>query len=271
MATLFTLMSRRLGSARWLVVAAAFVLGAWGVARAQADIVIADPWSLHTETWNGFSSGPKAALNLPFDIPLDDYQWVDDEAVSEDPGQTSISITNYYFAPTGQDFLFDFGFDHQLGTVSGAFAKSMTSIKFTPTGDGTYDWSGGVSLEGGPTGSEYGFALTVEFLEEGVTLFNNHQESSGVDEESFTLGELGGDPNLAELIGSLSGALASGNEYELRYTYLTTAQSNEAFGAFAAGGIQLDIWTIPAPGAALLGIIGLSLIGWRARRSRVDP
>lgn len=101
-------------------------------------------------------------------------------------------------------------------------------------------------------------------LTAGVELFQNSQQSGATANESFLLGEEGGD-SFNSLSGSLVGELLAGHIY--RFTYFTAIGSSEAGddNASAAGNIHLAV--VPEPGSGTLLLVGLFAMGVFAPRS----
>ena len=100
---------------------------------------------------------------------------------------------------------------------------------------------------------------------QGSPLFDNRQLSLTTLDESFVVGEQGGDTSNT-LVGSMSGFLLAGHTYLVAYNFdnINQLQGSSADGFF---GFEVEVGVpIPAPGAALLAIIGLPLIGWVKRR-----
>ncbi len=139
-------------------------------------------------------------------------------------------------------------FEHIRGPVTGSFANSSGVIYFTVDEDVTYMLSGNYSAEdadGGP------ISLDVELDRRvGSGLFENIQRSLATPNESFLLGELGGDDrNL--LRGSLTGTLSGGTEYRLSYQAIIQGGSpTPTQTATATGSITLAF----APESITVGI-----------------
>jgi len=99
-------------------------------------------------------------------------------------------------------------------------------------------------------------------------LFDSTQGSLSTPNESFTLGETGGDDSNTS-IGSLTGMLIAGHDYAYFYSALIAQLSPLPFSdATASGSVSLSFTPIPEPGPGLLlalGLVGIAVI--RRRRT----
>jgi hypothetical protein len=148
------------------------------------------------------------------------------------------------------------------GNVFNSFTSTTGSIFFSVDQAVNYDLSGVYSaIE--PLGRTIELQGALINRTTGTTLFSNVQASRTTPNESFVLGQLGGDFNNS-LMGSLTGALNPGDTYEL--TYFANIRANfTASTASASGDITLAF--VPEPSSALLMGLGLAGLGGIRRRS----
>jgi hypothetical protein len=226
---------------------------AWAMALpARADITL-DSSSLHVQASDGQGSLVNFGTN-PASLPYfnDAHDALDGQAFSR---------SDYDFSASGDTGAFHFDFDHARTDVSTSFAEGFGQIEITSTNDVLYSLDGFYSL----TGSQR-LIMSVTLLDvtNGITVFSSLQESWATSNESFTLGGQGGDFT-NDLIGDLSGTLLAGHEYRLGYRYLLQ-RIGTGPGATAVGDLNFNITPIPAPGAAVLAMVGLPIISWLKRR-----
>ncbi len=104
-------------------------------------------------------------------------------------------------------------------------------------------------------------------------MFQNVQVSLQTRNESFTLGLAQGDDHNS-MVGSLSGILLAGQDYEFGYDFvLGNFSSASTAAATASGSISLSFTSVPEPSTGLLFGLGLlsvlRLDALQRRRSRV--
>lgn len=187
------------------------------------------------------------------------------------------STTTYEFSQTTEAASLEFDWDHMRTGVARANAYSGVSLAFTANADATYDISAFYDMTG-----DHEIRFFAQLFDQTtgiVRLLRNSQESKDTLDETFLLGETGGDEsNLQE--GSLTGSLASGHEYVLNFNMSIQAidfglGGVTSTGATAEGSLNLTITESPAaqpvpePSTlALLGLGGLGLCGSRWRRKQ---
>jgi hypothetical protein len=226
---------------------------AWALALpARADISL-ESSSLFVRAWDGQLGSLGNSVN-PASLPYfnDAHDVSDGQAYSQ---------ADYDFSASGDTGAFRFDFDQARTDVSTSFAQGFGEITITTTNDVLYSLDGFYSL----TGSRF-FSMAVELTDitGGNTVFSNAQQSNATLNESFTLGEQGGDLTNV-LSGDISGTLMAGHEYRLEYVYLFQGFQMGP-GATAVGDLNFNITPVPAPGAAVLAMLGLPIINWLKRR-----
>ena len=105
-------------------------------------------------------------------------------------------------------------------------------------------------------------------------VFNMDQQSNATANESFTLGDSGGDL-VNTTVGSLSGVLLAGQNYRFDFTALLQASPTASTSsATAAGSLTLNFTAnpppIPEPGTALLTGLGLVVLTTKRRMGRLS-
>lgn len=162
-----------------------------------------------------------------------------------------------------------FGGDGQNDGVCCDYAVSSGSLTFVPLVDTTF------AIEGLYTslGAFMFVTQVVELLEDGARVFTDWTDSEGVSSESFVVGDIG-DGNVNNWnVGSSTGVLTAGKEYEFSFFQEIAPDGSLvqdiAFGT-AFGRICLAIGTAkcasnPIPSPSALALIVLGLFGFRLR------
>lgn len=198
-------------------------------ATAAVASVTMDSWSLRTYALR--SSGSET-VNTTVSLPLNQTD------TRNDGGPTgSTSATTYNFEVSGDQATFDFLFNHTRAAVNFASAESTGEIVFTTTNTLQYNLSGAYAM----LGNEW-LEMEVELFDvtANSVLFFNRQFSDATANESFTLGQLGGD-DTNNLAGSLSGTLPAGHQIKLRYEFLLFRFFSAGSTATATGSMSLVI------------------------------
>lgn len=159
-----------------------------------------------------------------------------------------------------------FHFDFRQFRAGQRFSSAGASgaVTFTLASAADYVLNGALDLLGDQVVYQ---SVSLYDLTADTTLFTNYQYSDHTFNENFSLGHVGGDYGNA-LYGSNVGTLEGGHEYGLYYSYVIYGPHRLDEGATGIGNLKLDLSRnpnpTPAPGAVLLGAIGLGFL--RRRR-----
>ncbi|MCZ6653909.1 MAG: hypothetical protein O7D91_12895 [Planctomycetota bacterium] len=212
-------------------------------ASVKADVTVTS-WTLDTVAREGddpyvTASEVAPPVVLPFNV------------VSTATDGASESTSTYDFNVVGDCGSFDFAFDHvRAGDgYSIAFASgSVLRFSVSEDADLCYSFAGDYEMMGS---GKIGMYVFLRDLNEGFDpfLLSNQQISNNTPNESFTLGETGGDDKETNmLIGSLAGNLTAGHDFVLGYTYQLHIPSDQTdSGASAVGSLTLNIAPCPPP------------------------
>lgn len=243
----------------------AVVVGIGG-SVAWADIEITS-WSLTTEVFD--DSGYAALVNTSLEVPVDEQ---DMETLDLTKAKTTYAFSGLSGLPlSGDTVTFDLTMVHERAGIPGGstMAGSSGFIWFTVTGaqDMQYDISGAYTM---PSGNG-AVSLKADLAEIGTgTLFASWQRSDfpGPDptDQTFVLGGTEGKiKNVSS--GNSAGILKAGELYYFSYGSLLEDYTT-GLPASASGNITLSITPVPVPGAAILGMIGISMVGAYTRKRR---
>lgn len=146
-------------------------------------------------------------------------------------------------------------------------AYGWTSSDFSASNDEPYSISGTFTNSGGRTSLEaYLYDDTA-----GTFLFHNYQENVGGT--TLTLGNTAGNTGNSYLIGSLTGNLVAGHQYQWYAAAFMDAFPSADDGATASGFANLQFAATPAPEpASMLAwslIAGVGAVGYRLRKRKV--
>jgi len=229
-------------------------LVAVGAPVARGEIVV-DSWGLAHQVQDAL--GPETNVeNTTVILPYS-------EVLSAVDGSTSAQGT-YEFA-NGDDWAsFDFVFDHERSGSESA-ARSFGGISFTLSEPLHYAIEGSFVLSGSGY-SDLSVRLTdTSTYPDSVHLYRGRHESNATPDESFTLGQAGGDL-VSEEAGSLTGTLQPGIEYELHYYY---SISNDPYvpgsAATADGMLSFTLDAVPEPTSLTLLALGAIAVLRRRR------
>lgn len=188
-------------------------------------------------------------LSLPFELM--------DHMVTH--GDSS-STADYSFDQQGFAIAFEHQRDGSLDSSGGGFGF----IYFSVSTDTPYTLSGVYSAEDpGSTGKAVIQDVQLVDVDTSEVLFRNRQDSFGVVDESFVLGETAGNMS-NELLGSIEGSLLAGRSYEFTYSH-TIYASNSGDPATAAGNVRLAL--IPEPAGSLTCGVGALWLLFARRRA----
>jgi hypothetical protein len=146
-------------------------------------------------------------------------------------------------------------------------AMSSPTLRFTVGADLAYELEGSFAAE---AASLVQFRGALRDHTTGVFLFQNEQLSLRTPDESFALGQAGGD-TINTLAGSLQGVLLAGHEYSLAAIARVASPSlDDVSGTHARGSLRLLF--VPEPATAALVALGLVALAARQRpRIRSTP
>jgi hypothetical protein len=166
------------------------------------------------------------------------------------------------------DDALSFDFAHSRSSGLDEVVSTEVSVDFTVPTDRTYALSGLYSVLDA-SGRFTSLSVGLRWLrgpQDTVNLFNNGQQSQSTPNETFVVGEAGGDLSNG-LGGSLTGLLVGGETYQLRFQIgLQNFPAPAGDAATASGNILLSLTPIPEPTTAVL--VGLGLIGLAATTRR---
>jgi hypothetical protein len=172
----------------------------------------------------------------------------------------SNSTTGFNLSDAG----FTFSFDHVRDSLYLAQGVTSAVIQFTPSADVDYILSGAYVSDN--TGVQQQ-GLNAHLREEispstFTTLVSSSQESRSTTTESFLLGQPGGD-YYNNMVGSLTGTLLAGHQYQFSFdTYIAAYPEAATAPANASGYVTLAF--VPEPSTGLLVSAGLLVLaGWR--------
>lgn len=172
-------------------------------------------------------------------------------------GATTVSAT-YDFTDGGFTITFD------LSADTDATARSRgTSIFFSVDQDVDFVLSG--SLFTVSPGTQVKLSANLTDFTAGLTVATSIQESRSTPNESFVLGESGGDFQNINFSG-LSGTLIAGREYGFLYEALIDTRFGSIAGP-ASGSGSVTLAFVPEASTALLLAGGLAALGLRRRSS----
>jgi len=187
---------------------------------------------------------------------------------------TELEFTEF---PNGQSFNFT-ELNHMRTGSESDYARTFVQIYFTANQNTTYDLSGNYAVTHTKAASKVYFDVYLKNSSTSAYLFQHNQRSLNTVNESFVLGQTAGDDG-DEPVGSLTGALVSGQQYIFRVDAGTAALGTSDDGAAGTGKITLNIGdvpvgsTIPEPASITLwglGTLGLGVMVRRRQRQQTE-
>lgn len=237
---------------RSAILAVAWLVAA-GASTVRAETVV-DSWWLVNQVQN--TLGPMVEVeHTTVTFPFDHVDTATDEP--------TYAQGAYAFTRSEDWASFNWGFDHSR-SGSDSFASSFGNIHFTLTEPLSYTLQGSYTLSG--AGTVY-LSVHLEDLSQyphSGTIYRGQHESSATLNESFALGQAGGDL-ISEEEGELTGTLQPDVQYKLGYYY---AVSNNPYvpGDAATAEGMLSFTLTPEPSSLMLLATGGLAVLRRLRR-----
>lgn len=163
--------------------------------------------------------------------------------------------------------------DHQRSASGGRALLNLDLIDggvvFSVDADTTYSLSGLYAMSGPASSIRQKASLFDQTTNQ--TLFSNDQFSFQTPNETFTLGQLGGD-NFNQRAGSLNGALLMGHVYSWNFA-AGLPEARDGVVVTATGDFTLKIGEPSVPGTVpeascfvIWSLLGLTVAAWSSRR-----
>ena len=182
----------------------------------------------------------------------------------------SSNITNINYSGDASSVTFTYDFTHSIDSTVGDtnlidFARTQNiSLRFTANSNSTYSIDGFYAMSG--TGEpKTSFNVALRDLTTSTTLLDDFTESQNSANASFILGVIGDGDFGDSIIGSLTGNLVAGHNYQfIMSAYIQANVNNTTAAASASGEVNLNIGAVPIPaaiwlfGSGLLGLVGMA-------------
>ncbi len=208
----------------------------------------------------GTSSSHYDSLALPVNTAIEAVSGVSNSSAALD------------WSRVGNDTTFSFDFTQARSGVIYSSVETKGSIYFYANQNLTYTLSGFFDVADIGSGSgEANFQVSlVDYVGDELYSrpFVNGQYSNGTNNESFVLGEQGGD-TMNSLSGNLTGELLAGHFYKFGFAARSTAYPDGDGGASTTGNVALVLTAVPEPTSVALfagGLIGIVLFTLRRKR-----
>lgn len=170
--------------------------------------------------------------------------------ISSPPGS---SQTNYDYSLNGDGALFHLDFDHDVHTTKvGDGLENDADISFSSTVPLQYELSGFYQMTGLGALS---YIVVMADITTDQEIFRNEQTSYSTQDESFQLGETGGDANNV-LTGTMTGSLLPGHTYGYRVNPLVVSWFETEVPPSATGSFDLLLTPVPEPNSLLILMLG---------------
>jgi len=179
---------------------------------------------------------------------------------------TDVTLTNELF-----EVSFDLSRSGAAPIYGITTATTASYLYFSVDQDVTYSASGLYSASHEGTGRMAFQSVLRDLTIEQEALFDSLQASVDASTGEFVLGGSSGNSENT-MIGSLTGTLLAGHEYEYRIIAVTQSWGATPFedGGTASGNASLTLTAIPEPGTGVLVAVGLLLLPHAGRSKRLD-
>ena len=186
------------------------------------------------------------------------------------------SSTNINWVDTGSGALFDFDMNHTRTGALNSFSQSYEAVlRFTAGANTTYSLTGDYSADDITSAGRIYSYVGLRNISTNSFLFRDLNDSRNTLDESFMIG-IGGEGDYHNLfVGSQTGLLVAGDQYELFFQNVIQAISIADGGASATGCVTLSIGgatgagscgsSVPEPMPLTMLGAGLAALGLRRK------